>query len=105
MYKNHVEKKLLRDAFADIPELQRTRILDRGKERFSDGCGFGYVPSLLHHWSTASDLSTKEQAEKQAYKDVFNSTYPGHTHLIIKRENPSWCNASIQGSSGPIAFA
>ena len=92
MPKIRVEKQLLRDAFAHIPELQRTRILERGKERFSDGCGFGYVPSLLQHWSTASDLATKEQAEKQAYLDIFNTKYPRHIHLIIKRENPEWCN-------------
>lgn len=95
MYKNGVEKSLLRDAFKDVDELARTRILQREKERFSDGCGFGYVPSLLKHWTTASDLASREKAEKEKYMEWFSQKYPNHTHLITKRVNPAWCK--VQG--------
>ena len=95
MYKNGMEKSLLRDAFKDVPELAQTRILQREKERFSDGCGFGYVPSLLKHWTAASDLASREKAEKETYLEWFNNRYPEHTHLITKRVNPAWCH--VQG--------
>lgn len=95
MYKNGVEKHLLRDAFKHIDELARTRILTREKERFSDGCGFGYVPSLLKHWTAASDLASREKAEKEQYMEWFERRYPNHKHLITKRVNPPWCK--VQG--------
>lgn len=41
------EKELLRASFATEAVLRDTRILDRGKEKFSDGCGFDYVPTLM----------------------------------------------------------
>lgn len=98
MYKNGVEKKLLRDAFVHIPQLAHTRILDRGKERFSDGCGFGYVPCLLNHWiahdeNARRDLATKTTAESKAYAGMFDEYYPDHMHLIAQRTNPGWCAA------------
>lgn len=41
------EKQLLRDAFREYEVLAEVRILDRMKEKFSDGCGLGYVPALM----------------------------------------------------------
>jgi asparagine synthase (glutamine-hydrolysing) len=94
MYKGFVEKQLLRDAFKHMSSLQYTRILDRAKERFSDGCGFGYVPRLLTHWSSAHDLLSKQTAERKAYMEIFDKIYPNHRSLIIDRVNPSWCSSS-----------
>lgn len=99
MYKGGVEKKLLRDAFGDMQALQATRILDRGKERFSDGCGCDYVPCLLNHWisddpDAKRDLATKERREREAYHKIFATYYVDNDHLITKRINPSWCGTS-----------
>ena len=38
------EKELLRNSVADLECLNQTRIIERAKERFSDGVSFGYVP-------------------------------------------------------------
>ena len=97
LYSNGIEKKLLRDAFSDIVQLSNSRILDRAKERFSDGCGFSYVPDLLRYWTpedvpNSGILSTKEKYEKETYKKWFDENYNNLEHLIIKRDNPSWCN-------------
>lgn len=100
-FKHGTEKKLLRDAFQIYNELQATRILQREKERFSDGCGFGYVPSLLNHWishdaTLPRDLATKQRAEKAEYLRIFKKKYDGSEHLIIPRENPSWCTPAVE---------
>jgi asparagine synthase (glutamine-hydrolysing) len=93
MYVNGREKSLLRDAFSYVPQLTQSRILDRVKERFSDGCGFGYVPKLLSHWTTDSGLEAKEVAEREVYGDWFDAEYPNLRHLIISRENPAWAGS------------
>ena len=49
------EKQLLRDAVADVDALSRFRILDRDKEKFSDGAGFTYVPDLLRRIAADAD--------------------------------------------------
>ncbi len=92
MYINGREKSLLRDSFSYITQLSRSRVLDRVKERFSDGCGFGYVPKLLNHWSDPEEhnLENKEVKEREIYSKWFDTEYPNLHHLIIARENPSW---------------
>ena len=42
-----VEKEILRDTFRDYKVLKDCRIIDRPKEKFSDGCGLGYIPELM----------------------------------------------------------
>jgi asparagine synthase (glutamine-hydrolysing) len=85
------EKQLLRDAFRQrivcIP-----RILDRPKQRFSDGCGFSYVPHLLRHLGGegATTLDAKLAAEKRTVHEMFDSSYPGCRRLIIERTMPDW---------------
>jgi len=97
MYKDGVEKFALREAFKYINELSSSKILNRQKERFSDGCGFDYVPMLLKYCSnnTTSILNEKEKLEKEKYKEIFNKNYAGLEHLIIKRENPEWTKNKI----------
>jgi asparagine synthase (glutamine-hydrolysing) len=88
-----IEKHLLRECFRSIyPALSSSRILDRVKERFSDGVSFQYVPRLLNHYSdpSISQLADKELCEKTKYKEIFNGFYKNKEHLIILRELPDW---------------
>lgn len=87
----YAEKQLLRDAFAHIQTLVDLRILDRPKERFSDGCGFTYVPQLLHDISNGlPTLGEKLAAEKKHIEGLFDDVYPDMRHLIIQRTMPEW---------------
>jgi hypothetical protein len=61
------------------------------KEKFSDGCGFTYVPNLLNYLSDgASLLSDRLKKEKQYVLTRFDSFYPGCRHLIVERTMPAW---------------
>lgn len=55
------EKKLLRDSFINHIALKRTRIIDRVKEKFSDGCGLSYIPALIR--VMASKYMTEEMVQ------------------------------------------
>jgi asparagine synthase (glutamine-hydrolysing) len=88
-----VEKALLRDCFRDIPSLQDSRVIDRVKERFSDGCGFDYVPQILRMFSMTHELDSREKAEKEMYSKWFDEAYGNQLRsLITERKNPSWCH-------------
>ena len=104
-----LEKGLLRDAVRQkIPALTMSRVIDRQKERFSDGCGFSYVPDILNYVHDNSDsdnkpsnknsvtLSDKEQSERLFHKKNFNTWFKGMDHLIVKRELPTWCDTSAK---------
>jgi asparagine synthase (glutamine-hydrolysing) len=93
-FTNSIEKNLLRVAFKkEYPVLTEARIIDRPKERFSDGVSFSYVPDLLNYCSNyeSSKLSVKENSEKIYYKTIFNKYYPNLEHVIINRVLPDWC--------------
>lgn len=99
------EKELLRSSFSHLTELRDMRILDRPKERFSDGCGFKYVPFLLNYVCESIDvslpLSDKITKEKQYYMNIFKSFYGNeNTHLIITRELPKWSGLPTSGKDG-----
>ena len=101
---NRVEKYILREAVkVHIPELENSSILNRQKERFSDGCGFSYVPQLLNYVAKCNNislhLSKKEKLEKKYYLELFNKYYGKNTNLIIKRELPNWCDTSAKNSN------
>lgn len=94
-YKMHEvagEKGLLRRSFADLTDLVELRILDRPKERFSDGCGFSYVPQLLMYLSgpDVRDLGEKTAAEATRYGAIFERGYGARRHLITHRRLPDW---------------
>ncbi len=88
----YAEKQLLRDAFAYIDTLGAMRILDRPKERFSDGCGFSYVPQLLSDLSNGADfLHDRLAVEKAHVAEIFDATYGSANHtLILSRTMPDW---------------
>ena len=93
-FNNSIEKNLLRVAFKkEYPELSKAKIIDRPKERFSDGVSFNYVPDLLNYFSNyeSSVLNIKEEAEKKYYKTIFEKYYPNLEHVIINRTLPTWC--------------
>jgi asparagine synthase (glutamine-hydrolysing) len=89
-----IEKNLLRLSFKlEYPTLNEARIIDRAKEKFSDGVSFNYVPDLMNYCSNykLSVLSEKEDAEKMFYKKIFDKYYVNLDDLIIKRTLPNWC--------------
>lgn len=102
------EKSVLRDAFRAIyPELRDCRILDRPKEKFSDGTGFSYVPDLLRHLVAASGkdddgtLASRLVCEKAASRDAFSRQFGSDnmTRWVIERTMPQWVtSASAEGS-------
>jgi asparagine synthase (glutamine-hydrolysing) len=93
---NQTEKHILRESFKNkYPALTMARIIDRQKERMSDGCGFSYVPQLLNYCqelngSKSTNLESKEICEKEYYKSIFMKYYPFSYDVIIKRDLPKW---------------
>jgi len=93
-FNNSIEKNLLRNAFKnEYTQLSYSKIIDRPKERFSDGVSFNYVPDLLNYFVNyeSSVLDIKEIAEKKYYKTIFEKYYPNLEHVIVNRTLPSWC--------------
>lgn len=94
---NFVEKRLLRDAFRDTGTrvgkvLSDTRIIDRTKERFSDGCGYSYVPQLLSNISNgATTLEERLSIERCHYGEIFDKIYGEQNRsLVTPRIMPGW---------------
>ena len=90
-----VEKRLLREAFAQMTELADCRILDRPKEKFSDGTGFDYVPDLLRAIANQAGkddgvLKTRLEAERECYEAAFERAYGKMRHLVVERRLPEW---------------
>lgn len=99
-----MEKELLRASFRQFAALAGTRILDREKEKFSDGCGLSYVPALMRimaercgqvlDWSTSAH--TLERFEKQYVQEVFAARYAACVEQsnLDFRELPDWAVAA-----------
>lgn len=100
------EKLLLRAAFAEEEALREGRIIDRPKERFSDGCGFSYVPALLNIVSRGEEaaLDRKLARETTWYAALFAARFPGldAAHLVVARELPEWTHRA--GGKGCVSF-
>ena len=95
------EKQLLRDAVAGFEALARFRILDRPKEKFSDGTGFTYVPDLLRRLAGPTDdgiLSTRLASEAAHYREAFDALYGGprwgSDGWVVERTMPAWTDAA-----------
>ena len=94
------EKQLLRDAVANFDVLSSCRVLDRPKEKFSDGTGFSYVPDLLRRIAMSSldgddgTLPSRLKAETDAYRAEFIAAYGEPAgRWVIERTMPSWTDA------------
>lgn len=100
-----VEKALLRESFQELDILKRSRVLDRTKERMSDGCGLSYVPQLLTMINPkGGDLQTKQQKEKELYLSIFEDVYGvNQKHWVCKRELPEWAQHESSSMSGILA--
>ena len=103
------EKQLLRDAVAGIDALARFRILDRPKEKFSDGAGYTYVPDLLRKIAGQSEggddgtLETRLAAEKAFYKTIFDREFAGcptRDAWVVERELPAWKEVEARRAGG-----
>jgi len=98
------DKELLRDAFKHLTTLGNLRILERLKERLSDGCGFSYVPALLNSLSPpdTGKLADKLKYEATYYRGIFDGIYgEANSHWIIQRELPDWpALREIEGRAG-----
>ena len=78
--------------------LVRAGVLDRTKERFSDGAGLSYVPELLRRLAPdATDLAGRLAAEAAAYRAAFEAEFPGWGHLVPAREARPW-TAKAEGT-------
>lgn len=96
-----VEKKLLRDAFMNLGISDR--ILQRQKERMSDGVGGTWVPALINYCVAQSgvdpnvlDTSTRMKYEKEYYLGIYKKYYQFDT--ILFRELPEWAVESNQNA-------
>ena len=101
------EKQLLRDAVVGYEALKRCRVLDRPKEKFSDGAGFSYVPELLRRISSANDdgtLPSRLNAEAALYSSSFVKAYGAPAgRWVIERTMPSWTDeAQRKGGAGVL---
>ena len=104
------ETQLLRDAVSDLDALARFRILDRPKEKFSDGAGYTYVPDLLRRIAGASEggddgtLETRLAAEKALYRKIFDREFGAcatRDAWVVERELPKWKEVEArQGQQG-----
>lgn len=104
---NFVEKRLLRDAFRSTKcsdgnattgiatLLANSRVIDRPKEKLSDGCGFSYVPQLLSHLGEGSSrLDEREAREHAHYRLIFDEIYgEDHRSLVVPRVMPDWAGS------------
>jgi asparagine synthase (glutamine-hydrolysing) len=99
------EKLLLRNSVKDIFMKKNIskNILERQKERFSDGISYSWVPKLLnaiceHCKQTFKTTDDKLNIEKNFYKQIYNSLYK--TNAIIHRELPDWAGHNTNGANG-----
>ena len=110
---NGIEKHLLRECVKDrFIELTYSRVLDRQKERFSDGCGFSYVSKIMNYVARVNDkkesisLSEKEKREKAYYKWLFDGYYgENNKHLIVKRVLPDFCKSKENAKNNKLLSA
>ena len=95
-----VEKEILRDTFRDYKVLKDCRIIDRPKEKFSDGCGLGYIPELMRiaadrcgaDPTQSAHLLEKYECEyiKAKYLELFQVADIQIASNIEFRELPEW---------------
>jgi len=97
------EKLLLRNSFRPLfKELGISdTILMRQKERFSDGVGYEWVPTIINHTNNlinkiGSTTQERLQYEKECYKNIYNKLFS--VSFILERELPEWAEDSAANS-------
>lgn len=104
--KNGTEKWIMREAFRDlgIPE----HIMNRQKERFSDGVGYSWVPTIINYAAEIDNneksLNTNERMdrEKKYYRKIYNGFFK--TDLILNRKMPVWAQQSDDKKDDVMAY-
>ena len=104
-FRDGEEKWLLRDSFRmcdGFEPLKQSRVIERQKERMSDGVGFSWVPRLIEnaektiHNEELSGLDTlypyrtPKSKEELLYRRIFERYYPGQARVIMERVLPEW---------------
>ena len=118
-----LEKRILRDAFRDmLPDV----VLERQKEQFSDGVGYGWIDGLKDHAATRINAAQLAQAttrfphnppdtaEAYLYRSIFDELFPTPSAAACVPGGPSvacstpealaWDEA-LQGLSDPSGRA
>jgi len=100
-----LEKYLLRESFNGLKTMPK-QILERQKERFSDGIGFTWVPTLINHAKNTVDdeydveemcyYNAPKNKEGYLYRSIFEKHYPGYAEIIKLRAMPSWAEKISQ---------
>lgn len=94
---NKMEKYLIRMAFEESKILP-AEILWRKKEAFSDGVSnkgkslFQIIQDFIDTKIPNTSLN-KKQKEKKYYKDIFDSEYPNHMHIVPYYWMPKYINS------------
>ena len=103
-----LEKKLLRDSFHNLASSMNIpdRLMDRQKERMSDGVGYDWVPSIINYSCKEmsydpndTNITTAERAviEKKYYRQIYDKHFKFDT--IIKRKLPPWSEGPKESGS------
>ncbi len=103
------EKDLLRKSFQGLRALRTTSILERDKEKFSDGCGLSYIPTLMNiiasKYVDADVLALKSAHMLEVYEEQFVKEF--HTNAYGKfevqsnhkhRELPAWAEVPVENT-------
>lgn len=111
-----VEKEILRDTFRDYQVLTDCRIIDRAKEKFSDGCGLGYIPELMRICAARCGANPDQSAhllEKyereyvlKKYDEFFIQNLKIESNVAF-RELPEWAekkNKYLQSHGNGLDF-
>lgn len=108
---NYVEKQLLRSSVKNLFNKYgiSNHILDRQKERLSDGVGYNWVKDLLRwvitkkpDYDSRANYTTEDllNFEKEYYLSIYNSFYK--TKTIIPRTMPEWAEIETSASENML---
>jgi asparagine synthase (glutamine-hydrolysing) len=103
------EKDLLRSSFQGLRALRITSILERNKEKFSDGCGLSYIPTLMNivasKYVDANVVSLKSAHTLEVYEERFVKEFHANAYGKFEvqsnhedRELPSWAEAPVENT-------
>lgn len=112
-----VEKEILRDTFRDYTILTDSRIIKRPKEKFSDGCGLGYIPELMRIAARRCGADPTQSAhllekyERKYVRAKYLELFPADIQIASNvefRELPEWAekkNSELKTTGNGLNFA